>query len=77
MVGGHSHWLARGLGFSSDYKALQGERGLMLKPYKTPGSLGPEMQAVAFYRLLPESVVASYVDRTGDGVLRGNQMVHR
>ena len=35
------------------------------KPYRTPGSLGPDVQAVEFDRLLPESVLASYAAPEG------------
>ena len=51
--------------------------GHIRKPYKTPGSLDPEVQAVDFYRLLPESLfgkreknmdkfIEAYLDRASE-----------
>jgi hypothetical protein len=36
------------------------------KPYKTPGRHGPEVQAVDFYGVLPENLLASYADQKVD-----------
>ena len=51
-------------------------RGLMRKPYNNPGSLNHKAQVPDFCRLLLEGELASQADRTGDGVLPGNHMVH-